>query len=163
MKAREPTPGGDRSLAASFVVYWLPVVGWMAVMFVGSTDAFSFSHTSRILGPLLRWLFPGLVEPAIDLAVSVIRKAAHLGEYAVLAGLWWRALRRPARRDPRPWAWRPAGLAALACALWAMTDELHQSYTATRGASGWDVLLDATGAGIGLLVLWRLGAWRKWW
>jgi VanZ family protein len=142
---------------------WLPVVGWMAVIFVGSTDAFSSAHTSRILGPLLRRLFPGLGDPSVDLAVLSIRKAAHVTEYAVLATLWWRALRRTVGRDPRPWAWRPAGLAVLACVLWASTDELHQSFTATRTASGWDVLLDATGASVGLLLLWRLGAWRGWW
>jgi len=142
---------------------WLPVVAWTGFIFVGSTDAFSSAHTSRILGPLLRWLFPGLTEPALDLAVLLIRKAAHLTEYAVLAGLWWRALRRPVRQDPRPWAWRPAGLALLACALSAGADELHQSFTATRTASGWDVLLDTAGAGLGLLLLWRLGAWRRWW
>jgi len=81
----------------------------------------------------------------------------------VLAGLWWRALRRPVWRDPRPWAWRPAGLALLACAAWAATDEVHQAFTATRTASAWDVLLDTTGAAIGLLVLWALSEKRGWW
>jgi len=145
------------------IARWLPVAAWMALIFVGSTDSFSFGQTSRFLGPLLGWLFPGLSEPAVDLAIYAIRKAAHLTEYAVLAGLWWRALRRPVRRDPRPWTWRPAGLALLACALWAAADELHQSFTATRTGSAWDVLLDTTGAGIGLLLLWRLGARLRWW
>jgi len=147
----------------SFAGRWLPVVAWTAFTFVGSTDAFSSAKTSRILGPLLRWLFPGLGEPAVDLGVLLIRKAAHVTEYAVLAGLLWRALRRPVRQDPRPWAWRPAGLALLACALWASADEFHQSFTVTRTASGWDVLLDTAGAALGLLLLWRLGAWRRWW
>jgi hypothetical protein len=135
----------------------------MALVFVGSTDSFSSGQTSRLLGPVLRWLFPGLSELAVDLAVFLVRKAAHLGEYAVLAFLWWRALRRPVRRDPRPWTWRPAWLALLACAFWAAADELHQSFTVTRTASAWDVLLDTVGAGIALLVLWRLGSWRGWW
>jgi VanZ family protein len=135
----------------------------MGLIFAGSTDSFSSGQTSRFLGPLLRFLLPGLSEPAVALAVHAVRKAAHLTEYAVLAVLWWRALRRPVPRDPRPWSWPLAGQALVACALWAAADELHQSLTATRTASAWDVLLDTTGAGIGLLVLWRLGARRRWW
>jgi VanZ family protein len=163
MSAPDPLPKEDPGPATSRVRDWLPVVGWMAVIFVGSTDAFSPAHTSRIVGPLLRWLFPGLSPLAIDRAVPAVRKAAHLGEYALLAGLCWRALWRSERHDSRRWAWRPAALAVLACALWASTDELHQAFTADRTASGWDVVLDATGAGVGLFLLWRLGVWRRWW
>ena len=135
----------------------------MVLIFAGSTDSFSSGQTSRFLGPLLRFLLPGLSEAAVALAVHAIRKAAHVTEYAVLAVLWWRALRRPARRDPRPWSWPLAGQALVACALWAAADELHQSLTSTRTASAWDVLLDTAGAAIGLLVLWRLGARLRWW
>jgi VanZ family protein len=135
----------------------------MGLIFAGSTDSASSGQTSRLLGPLLRWLLPGLSEPAVGLAVHAIRKAAHVTEYAVLAGLWWRALRRPVRRDPRPWTWPPPGRALIACALWAAADELHQSFTATRTASAWDVLLDVAGAGLGLLALWRLRLRLRWW
>ena len=135
----------------------------MALIFTGSTDSFSSGHTSRLIAPLLRWLFPGLALPTIDLVVFLVRKAAHLSEYAVLAVLWWRALQRPARAASRGWSWRAAGLAVLVSALWAATDEIHQFFTTTRSASAWDVLLDTTGAGLGLLLLWALGARRGWW
>jgi len=143
--------------------YWLPVVGWMALIFVLSTDTFSGGQTSRILAPLLRWLFPGLSEHASALGVFGVRKAAHVIVYAVLAWLWWRALRRPVRHDPRPWQWRPAGLALLFSASYAVSDEFHQSFTTARTPSAWDVLLDTAGAAAGLLVLWRFGRWRRWW
>jgi VanZ family protein len=132
----------------------------MAFIFGSSTDAFSSGHTSRIIGPLLRWLSPGLPDAFVESAVFWIRKAAHVTEYAVLAGLWWRALWRPVRRDPRPWSWPVAGQALLGSALWAAADEIHQVFTATRGASGRDVALDAGGAALGLLLLWRAWAWR---
>ena len=38
----------------------------MAFIFVGSTDAFSSGHTSRFIGPFLRWLSPGLPDAAVD-------------------------------------------------------------------------------------------------
>jgi VanZ family protein len=158
MSAPDSSPRGPRDLAASFVRDWLPVVGWMAFILVGSTDAFSSGHTSRFIGPFLRWLSPGLPDAAVGSAVFWIRKAAHLTEYAVLAALWWRALRRPVRRDPRPWSWPVAGQALLASALWAAADEIHQAFTLTRGASVRDVALDAAGATLGLFLLWR--AWR---
>jgi VanZ family protein len=148
---------------AALVHDWLPPLAWMALIFVGSTDSFSSGHTARLVSPLLLWLFPGLAEPTIELVVFSVRKAAHVGEYAVLAGLWWRALRRPVGPAPRPWDWRAAGLALLISGLWAAADELHQSFTATRTASPWDVLLDTTGAGLGLLLLWAVGPRRRWW
>jgi VanZ family protein len=145
---------------ASSARYWLPVVAWAAVIFTGSTDAFSFGHTSRFIGPFLRWLSPGLPDAVVESAVFWIRKAAHVTEYAVLAGLWWRALRRPVRLDSRPWSWPIAAQALLGCALWAAADEIHQAFTHTRGASVRDVALDTAGAALGLVLLWCVWAWR---
>jgi VanZ family protein len=132
----------------------------MAFIFAASTETFSSGHTSRLIGPLLRWLAPGLTEAAVESAVFWIRKAAHVTEYAVLAALLWRALWRPVRGDRRPWSWRVARRALLGSALWAASDEIHQAFTATRGASVRDVVLDTTGAALGLLLLWRAWSWR---
>jgi len=160
MTATDSSPSGPRDLAVSFARAWLPVAAWMAFIFVGSTDAFSSGHTSRFIGPFLRWLWPELPDAAVESAVFWIRKAAHVTEYAVLAALWWRALRRPVRRDPRPWSWAVAGQALLGSVLWAAADEIHQAFTLTRGASVRDVALDAVGAALGLLLLWRVWRWR---
>lgn len=156
-------PSNTADTRASLVGRWLPPLVWMVVIFGGSTDSFSSGQTSQIIAPLLRWVVPGLTEATIDLVVFLVRKAAHLSEYAVLAGLYWRALRRPVQLADRTWSWRTAGFAVLLCALWAATDEFHQSFTVTRTASPWDVLLDTTGAGVGLLLLWAFGSWRRWW
>jgi VanZ family protein len=160
MSAPDASPRGPRDLAVSFARAWLPVAAWMAFVFIGSTDAFSSGHTSRLIGPFLRWLWPGLSHAAVESAVFWIRKAAHVTEYAVLAALWWRALWQRAPRDPRPWSWPVAGQALLGSVLWAAADEIHQATTATRGPSVRDVALDAAGAALGLLVLWRVWRWR---
>jgi VanZ family protein len=161
MSVPDSSPGGHRGPAASLARDWLPVVAWMAFIFAGSTDAFSSGHTSRFIGPFLRWLSPGLPDAAVESAVFWIRKAAHVTEYAVLAGLWWRALQRPVRRSPRPWSWPVAGQALLGSALWAAADEIHQAFTRTRGASVRDAALDTAGAALGLLVLWCVRARRR--
>jgi len=146
-----------------FLKYWLPALVWMLVIFSASTDVMSSRHTSRFLAPLLRWLLPGAAEATVGELQFAIRKTGHLTEYAVLAWLLWRARRQPVKNDPRPWNWREAAWAAVAAGLYAMTDEFHQSYYASRHGTPWDVLLDTAGAVLGLLALWLCGRWRNLW
>lgn len=142
----------------SFARYWLPVLLWMSLLFTASTDLGASGGTSRIIGPLLRWLFPQLSEPTVDWVVLLVRKTAHLTEYAILALLLWRALRKPSKQDPRPWDWRLAAWAVLLAGLYAASDEFHQSFVPSRMGSLFDVLLDTSGAAFGLLALWL---WRR--
>src|SRR5258708_28576368 len=100
----------------------------MAIIFSASSDTMSFQHSSRILAPIIHWLFPQLSEGTVFGIVFYIRKCAHLTEYAVLALLFWRALRKPVRRDPRPWRWSEARQAILLVGLYAASDEFHQLF-----------------------------------
>src|SRR6476620_3341841 len=125
----------------------------MVVIFSASSDAHTFQRSSRIIGPLLRWLFPHMSEATINVMVTIVRKCAHLTEYAILAYLFWRALRKPKRDDPRPWSWREGGLAILFVALYASTDEFHQLFVPTREASVKDVCLDTLGAAGGIILI----------
>ena len=126
---------------------WLPVVLWMTLMFIGSTDLMSAGHTSRFLTPFLRWLDPAISPEAIAQAQFFVRKAAHVTEYAILSGLLFRAL-----RDPLGGFWRRAAFALFPAILFAATDEWHQSFVATRTASLGDVCLDSLGAVFGILI-----------
>jgi VanZ family protein len=145
----------------AFLKYWLPALIWMALIFSASSDANSFAHSSRIIGPLLHWLFPQMPDDTLHLIVLLVRKCAHLTEYAVLALLLWRALRKPMKNDPRPWIWREARLALLIVALYAASDEFHQSFVPTRTAQVSDVFIDTAGGAASLLALWIIGRWRK--
>jgi VanZ family protein len=149
------------SRGRTFIKYWLPVIVWMSLIFTASDDRASLQRSSRILEPILRWLFPHLPDDTVQLVVYVVRKCAHLTEYAVLAWLIWRALRKPVRNDPRPWNWRDAFLALVCVALYATSDEIHQAFVPLRQGSPWDVLLDSIGAALGLLATWVIGRWRK--
>jgi VanZ family protein len=146
-----------------FVIYWLPVLFWMFIIFSASSDRMSFSHSSRIIGPILHWLFPHMSDQSVHAVVFAVRKAAHVTEYAILALLVWRALRKPNAGNPRLWQWSHAGSALLFVALYATGDEIHQAFVPTRQASVWDVLLDTLGGAFGLLFLWIFGRWRKHW
>ena len=80
----------------------------------------------------------------------LLRKLAHVTEYAVLTGLWWRALRSLGVRRPI--------LGAIAISLaYAATDEFHQTFIGGRHGTPVDVLIDSTGMAIAALLIWWLG------
>ncbi len=144
----------------------------MVLMFSASTSLGAPQNSSRILGPLLRWLLPDLHEEKIREIQFFIRKGCHVAEYAVLCLLIWRARRntvanpKAESRNPnfrRTWRWADARFAILVSAIYAATDEFHQSFVATRQGSLWDVLLDTSGATAGIVVLWQIGRWMKRW
>ena len=103
------------------LTHWLPVVAWAALIFALS----SIPSLGTGLGT---W----------DL---ILRKCAHMTEYAILAFLLARAMGREA----------PALAAGV---LYAMSDEVHQGFVSGRHASPIDVAIDTVGLLLGLLV-WR--------
>jgi len=112
-----------------------------AIMWFSGND-FSAENTGSVLKPVLQWLLPRLTAPQIAAIHGLIRKSAHVTEYAVLAALWFVALARERRLTPRRAAW----LAFLVAVGWAFLDELHQATEPSRTASAMDVAIDATGA-----------------
>ena len=129
--------------------YWLPVVLWLGLIFIGSTDLLSAEHTSRLIGPILRWFNPHVSTATIAHVQFVVRKIGHLTEYAILGILLWRAFWRGSS-----WHFRMSILFVLAlfgCAVFAATDEFHQSFVPSRTASPIDVTIDIFGALIGLM------------
>ncbi len=133
-----------------FLKYWLPLVIWLGVIFVGSTNLMSAEYTSRYIVPFLLWLKPGMSPKTIWIILVVVRKCAHVTEYAILALLLWRALRSfPALRTKTTMSF---GAVLLGCALFATSDEFHQTFVKSRTPSVRDVFLDIAGALVGLLI-----------
>jgi VanZ like family len=97
---------------------WLPIVAWAAVIF-------AISSIPSLGTGLAVW----------DL---VLRKLAHVTEYAVLGFLLARVV-----------AVAPALLIGV---LYAMSDELHQTFVAGREGAPRDVAIDALGLAVGILV-----------
>ena len=71
----------------------------------------------------------------------VLRKIAHAAEYAILGALLVRATGR-------------AGLAFALGVLYAISDEVHQSFVPGRLGSPLDVAIDAVGVAAGV-ILWQ--------
>jgi VanZ family protein len=93
---------------------------------------------------LMAVIFALSAQPSLDtglgLADTIGRKAVHFGEYALLALLWWRALRT--RMD----SGHAAIAAFLLSSLYAMTDEYHQTFVEGRSGNALDWVVDTAGA-----------------
>jgi VanZ family protein len=74
------------------------------------------------------------------LFMFILRKIAHFTEYAVLLGLWFRALRTRLPLD------RALACSWLICVGYAATDEFHQTFVHGRVGIWRDVVIDACGA-----------------
>ena len=133
-----------------FVKYWLPLLIWLGVIFVGSTSVMSAEQTSRYIVPFLIWLKPGMSPKVIWTILVLARKCAHVTEYAILAVLLLRALRSiTALRAKTPMLF---GAVLLGSAVFAASDEFHQTFIKSRTPSVRDVCLDVAGAVVGLLI-----------
>ncbi|MFL5950226.1 MAG: VanZ family protein [Gaiellaceae bacterium] len=106
-----------------YATLWLPVFAWAAVIF-------TFSSIPSLSTGLGTW-------------DTILRKGAHITEYAVLGALLYRAL----------------GIEVLALTVgiaYAATDEFHQHFVRGRHASPIDVGIDAVGLSLGMLLWLRV-------
>ena len=102
---------------------WLPAVLWAGLIFALSS----------------------VPDLGTDLGLwdTVLRKLAHLGEYAVLGALVYRAA-------------GSAPAAILLSSAYAATDEIHQAFVAGRHGSPLDWLIDTAGVVLGVVATARL-------
>ena len=136
---------------------WWPAIAWACVIFIMSTDTFSARHTARFFEPILRWLIPSLTRAQFALIHHIIRKMAHVTEYFMFSLLLYRGV-RGAGRGWR-WTW---GLAAFSIAAgYGALDEIHQLFVASREASPYDAMIDATGALFAVAAVWLWFRVRK--
>src|SRR6185369_2252369 len=102
----------------------------MTLIFGASTDLGSMQHTSRIIGPVLRFFSPNVSDETVHDVQVAVWKTGHLSGYAMLAALVWRAKQRGIFVSG--WNWRSARFAEIVAALYAVTDEFHQSFVLTH-------------------------------
>jgi VanZ family protein len=123
--------------AGSTLRYWAPVALYAAMIFGGS----SISNPPEVIVSVLK---------------EISDKALHICEYGVLGALVYRACRYAAG----PWVARHALLvAAVGCAVYGLSDELHQLFVPFREADPMDLVADTTGGLLGAWT-WRWAEWR---
>lgn len=111
--------------------YWLPVLTWMALIFLGSSI------------PSARVAQNGVLD-------FLAHKVAHLFEYAALYLLVYRALNQGKSAFDK----REIIVALLLVTLYGGSDELHQSFIPGRESRLRDVFIDFLGGLLGV------GVWK---
>jgi VanZ family protein len=139
---------------------WVAAILWLIVIAIESTAYLSAHNTSRILYPILHFLF-GMDWIRFEYWHFYIRKTGHVVGYGVLSVLLFRAWRAtwPAVSNAK-WTFRWTAIAIFGTALVASLDEWHQSFIPSRTGRWQDVVLD-TCAGVAaqlLVFLWWKGS-----
>lgn len=138
------------------VIWWLGVIMW----FSGENAEVSGGRSARILVTIVNAVDPSANVTLenyesialLDNSEKVIRKLAHMFEYAVLATLVWAVL-FGFRNLSRRFAYIiPVLLVGLAGSI----DEKHQTYVDGRYGSWVDVCIDMLGAVIAVFIAYRL-------
>jgi VanZ family protein len=131
-----------RTAMKKFIIYWLPPLIWMVIIFP-SNDYLSSESTSYIIVPLLQWLLPHASQSTIDMLHITVRKFAHFFNYAFLAFLLYRAFRAGNSK-----VWRPEWIvfAGLIGVVYGSLDEYMQTFIPSRTGSVYDWIIDFSGA-----------------
>ena len=135
---------------------YFPLIAWLAFISFASSDDFNASNTSRIIGPLVLWLFPSTSPETLAVVHFIMRKIAHFTEYAILGFLAARAF----RTSPHPAIQQRWFLICAALVVvYALLDEYHQSFVPSRTASIYDSMIDIAGGLTALIFIYsRKGA-----
>lgn len=136
---------------------WLSVAGvwtliiWRNSLFPASESAAQSSNVMELLAPLLS----AIPIPVASLH-TLVRKLAHMTEFALLGACWTAALTRIESGGCSAKKTRICYV-LLICILTAMVDETIQAFVPGRGSLVTDVWIDTLGAviGMGILCLFR--------
>ncbi len=132
-----------------------PIFFWLGVIFLLSSSVGASAESSRFVGPIVKFFFPNIDTPTLAIVHGLVRKTAHVTEYAILAALATRAVfSLKSGWARRYWPLFPILLVVITAAA----DEYNQSFNALRTGSPWDVVLDISG---GLMAIASIWLYRK--
>ena len=136
---------------------------WMIIIFIFSSQTGEASSNTS----------GGIVDTIIDIFITdydsynadtqqkitdtitlIIRKGAHLTEYAILGFLWLFTYASSTHFscDIKKNKYKLIALSCICSCLYAISDELHQGFVADRSPAALDVLIDTIGGLIGAFI-----------
>lgn len=129
---------------AILCIIWMLVIFWFSAQVADDSQEMS-DFFVRLLDAVFS-LDIMRNEIIRDMTSFLVRKAAHMSEYAVLAILFGLTIREYKKE---PWLL----LALAVTATYAATDEFHQLFVPGRSGQLKDVLIDTAGGALGLGLL----------
>jgi len=123
-------------------------MAWASFIFCLSMPTFGPHRSGRLLVLGLRPAYWRLSWRTFGLLHIVLRKLAHVTEYAILA-----LLLNAGAGDGEQMGWRPrrAALRIAAASAYSLSDELHQRFAPGRHCSILDFGIDTFGASLAML------------
>lgn len=124
---------------------WVMCLLWMGMIFAmsampGDVSGDQSGRLTQALMAVMKAVFGSAAAAVSPQTLELlVRKGAHMAEYAVLFVLYRRALSLSGAK-------RPGAAALVMCMVYAATDEFHQSFVDDRGPSPVDVMIDTAGA-----------------
>ncbi len=129
----------------------------MIIIFLGSNDSGS-GDKSRFLTHFILTITGFFTShkattEEIELIIFVLRKMAHIIEYFILAISYFYALNNTYKKNSLK---KTYTISFILTFLYAITDELHQSFVPNRVGTYHDVLIDSIGILSGYLLIYSI-------
>lgn len=122
---------------------WIPVLIWMGVIFyLSHQPASESSELSASLAATILYMIEVIIPVDPDYFHHFVRKSAHFFAYFILGILVVNAF--------RVYNFKYAAYSLFICVLYAISDEVHQLFIPGRSGELRDVLIDGTGAFVGI-------------
>jgi VanZ family protein len=131
-----------------FFLRWAVTLGWAAQIFSFSTGDFGAPFTALLLAQILGLLHVAVSSQTFQFLHHLMRKSAHMTEYALLSMLLYYSMNRSSDWSKRTGLW-----ALLIAAVYSLSDEFHQMFVPGRGPSLFDSGIDTGGAFLGILIV----------
>ena len=123
--------------------YFIPALIWMIFIFIMShTNGNDSSNQTNFIAEIIL----KVINIDRDTLTFIIRKAAHMSEYAILLLLLYYALSNVISKHT-------LSLSLLVTFIYACSDEFHQLFIPGRSGQFKDVLIDTSGALIMLMII----------
>ena len=148
---------------------WWPVLVWLGVIRLESTDLASANNTTGVLYTVIAAVVPQVEECFVSRLDEILRKTGHFAGYGILSVLVFLALKntnydRLRSVFSRPWGiywrdywrWDWVLLGMLVTVVTAAFDEIHQTFIPSRTGRWQDVVLDSCGAAVLQVVVYFL-------
>lgn len=133
---------------------WLALISWMCIIFLFSAQTGQeSSQSSGLIEQLLHYFsfIPSSIF-GIELGI-IIRKGAHFTEYMILYGLMFNVM-----KDQLSFK-KSLVFSLIGTFLYACSDEVHQYFVPGRACLLTDVLIDTSGAFLGMVLIFLLNTW----
>ena len=133
------------------LILWILIFVWMITIFMFSAqngDESSELSQGFLRTFILRFTPDNISEDIINMMEYIIRKCAHMTEYAVFGILVFYQIKLYRLFEKE---WNRIVMAVICVMIYASTDEIHQLFVGGRSGRFTDVLIDTAGGFIGIL------------